>query len=103
MWVDYRGPLSTVYNDGEISAYGWIIEVHSVQPSSTTSYLFHLKLDSSFDIFHFIYHFLIMCEERREFPCFVQSWSEHSWYLLDDGITSQKGIVSFSCEEETEC
>ena len=31
MWVDYRGPLSTVYNDGEISTCGWIIEVHSVQ------------------------------------------------------------------------
>ena len=30
MWVDYRGSLSTVYNDGEISACGWIIEVHSV-------------------------------------------------------------------------
>ena len=25
MWGDYRGPLSTVYSDGEI------IEVHSVQ------------------------------------------------------------------------
>ena len=21
MWVDYRGPLSTVYNDGEISTW----------------------------------------------------------------------------------
>ena len=31
MWVDYRGPLSTVYNDEEISTCGWIIEVHSVQ------------------------------------------------------------------------
>ena len=31
MWVDYRGPLSTVYNDGEISTCGWIMEVHSVQ------------------------------------------------------------------------
>ena len=31
MWVDYRGSLSTVYNDGEISPCGWIIEVHSVQ------------------------------------------------------------------------
>ena len=31
MWVDYRGSLSTVYNDGEISTCGWIIEVHSVQ------------------------------------------------------------------------
>ena len=31
MWVEYRGPLSTVYNDGEISTCGWIIEVHSVQ------------------------------------------------------------------------
>ena len=31
MWVDYRGPLSTVYNDGEISTCGWLIEVHSVQ------------------------------------------------------------------------
>ena len=31
MWVDYRGPLSTVYNDGEISTCGLIIEVDSVQ------------------------------------------------------------------------
>ena len=31
MWVDYRGSLSTVYNDGEISTCGWIIDVHSVQ------------------------------------------------------------------------
>ena len=31
MWVDYGGSLSTVYNDGEISTCGQIIEVHSVQ------------------------------------------------------------------------
>ena len=31
MWVDYRGPLSTVYNDGEISTCGWTMEVHSEQ------------------------------------------------------------------------
>ena len=35
MWVDYRGLLSTVYNDGEISTCGWIIEVHSVQSTMT--------------------------------------------------------------------
>ena len=33
MWVDYRGSLSAVYNDGEISTCGLIIEVHSVQPT----------------------------------------------------------------------
>ena len=31
MRVDYRGSLSTVYNDGGISTCGQIIEVHSVQ------------------------------------------------------------------------
>ena len=31
MWVDYRGPLSTVYNEGETSTCGQTIEVHSVQ------------------------------------------------------------------------
>ena len=31
MWVGYRGPLSTDYNDGEISTCGLIIEVQSVQ------------------------------------------------------------------------
>ena len=31
MLVDYRGSLSTVYNNGEISTCGEIIEVHSVQ------------------------------------------------------------------------
>ena len=30
-YVDYRGSLSTVYNDGEISTCWEIIEVHSVQ------------------------------------------------------------------------
>ena len=30
MWVDYRGSLSTVYNDGVISTCGYIIEVHLV-------------------------------------------------------------------------
>ena len=31
MWTDYRGPLSTVCNEGGISTSGQIIEVHSVQ------------------------------------------------------------------------
>ena len=31
MWVDYRGSLSTVYNDGGISTCGYIMEVYSVQ------------------------------------------------------------------------
>ena len=31
MWGDYRGSLSTVYNDREISTCGEIIGVHSVQ------------------------------------------------------------------------
>ena len=35
MWVDYRGSLSTVYNDGEVSICGWIIEVHSIQSTMT--------------------------------------------------------------------
>ena len=35
MWVDYRDSLSTVYNDGEISTCGEIIEVHSVQSTMT--------------------------------------------------------------------
>ena len=29
MWVDYRGSLSTIYNDGEISIARQIIEVYS--------------------------------------------------------------------------
>ena len=33
MWVDYRGSLSTVYNDGEISTCGQTFEVHLVQIS----------------------------------------------------------------------
>ena len=33
MWVDYGGSLSTVYIDGESSTCGEIIEVHSVQPT----------------------------------------------------------------------
>ena len=31
MWVDYRGPLSTVYNDGEISTCGEILDFASTR------------------------------------------------------------------------
>ena len=31
MWVDFRDSLSTVYNDGEVSTCGWVLEIHSVQ------------------------------------------------------------------------
>ena len=33
MWVDYRGSLIIVYNDGGggVSTCGWIIESHSIQ------------------------------------------------------------------------
>ena len=31
MWVDYRGSSSTVYNDEEITTYGWIVTAHSVR------------------------------------------------------------------------
>ena len=34
MWVDYRGPLSTVYNDGEISTCGEILEAHFISSPS---------------------------------------------------------------------
>ena len=30
MWVDYRGPLSTVYNDGEISTCEQVPRVQSI-------------------------------------------------------------------------
>ena len=38
MWVDYRGSLSTVYNDGEISTCGYIIEVHPIQSTMIVPY-----------------------------------------------------------------
>ena len=31
MRVDYRGSLSTAYNDGEIKTCGWIVRAHSVR------------------------------------------------------------------------
>ena len=38
MWVDYSGPLSTVYNDEKISTCGWIIEVYSVQSTTLVNF-----------------------------------------------------------------
>ena len=51
MWVDYRGSLSTVYNDGEISTCGWITEIHSVQSTVmefSQHLVNHLVEDSTF-------------------------------------------------------
>ena len=36
MWVDYRGSLSTVYNDGEISTCGYIIMCSKHRPLETS-------------------------------------------------------------------
>lgn len=42
-----------------------------------------------------------MSEERREFAGFVQTWTQNSRNLLDQGLGSQEGIVLLSCEEKT--
>ena len=33
MWVDYRGPLGTVYNDREISTCGWTVDSNLYNPT----------------------------------------------------------------------
>ena len=47
MWVDYRGPLGTIYNEGEISVFKETIEAHpqrTTQNSVGDKYSFHMRL-----------------------------------------------------------
>lgn len=64
-------------------------------------YLLHLKFDGRFDLIHLGHQVLIVSEERREFAGFVQTWTQDSRNLLDQGLGSQEGIVLLRCEERT--
>ena len=47
MWIDYRGPLGTIYNEGEISVFKETIEAHpqrTTQNSVGDKYSFHMRL-----------------------------------------------------------
>ena len=50
MWVDYRGSLSTVYKDGEISTCGEIIEVHSVQSTKFVTSVIRPHIETSLSL-----------------------------------------------------
>lgn len=73
-------------------------------PRHTTKamlYLLHLKLDGRFDLIHLGHQVLVVGEQRREFPSFVQARAQDSRNLLDQGLGSQEGIVLLSCKETT--
>lgn len=75
---------------------------HGTTPRYTTKatlYLLHLKLDGRFDLIHLGHQVLVVGEQRREFPGFVQARAQDSRNLFDQGLRSQEGIVLLSCKE----
>lgn len=77
---------------------------HRTTPRYTTKamlYLLHLKLDGRFDLIHLGHQVLVVGEQRREFPGFVQARAQDSRNLFDQGLGSQEGIVLLSCKEST--
>ena len=70
MWVDYRGSLSTVYNDGEISHF---LRVNLVEVQIITLNLMYVFVPTSCDD-HVVWHH-VMIHSHRPVPIPISNGS----------------------------
>lgn len=59
--------------------------------------LLHLELDGGFDFLHLSSHGFTMADHGRELSGLVQTWTEDSGDLLDEGVRSKEGIILLGC------
>ena len=55
--------------------------------------LFHLELDGGLDIIDFTKHIILMGQHGWEFTSLVQTWTQKTWDLFDQGFRSKESIV----------
>ena len=55
--------------------------------------LFHLELDGGLDIIDFTKHIILMGQHGWEFTSLVQTWTQKTWDLFDQGFRSEESIV----------
>ena len=55
--------------------------------------LLHLELDGSLDIIDFTKHIILMGQHGWEFTGLVQTWTQKTWDLFDQGFRSKESIV----------
>ena len=55
--------------------------------------LFHLELDGGLDIIDLTNHIVLMSQHSWEFTSLVQTWTQKTWDLFDQGFRSEESIV----------
>ena len=55
--------------------------------------LLHLELDGGLDIIDFTKHIILMGQHGWEFTGLVQTWTQKTWDLFDQGFRSKESIV----------
>ena len=55
--------------------------------------LLHLELDGGLDIIDFTKHIILMGQHGWEFTSLVQTWTQKTWDLFDQGFRSKESIV----------
>ena len=55
--------------------------------------LFHLELDGGLDIIDLTNHIVLMSQHSWEFTSLVQTWTQKTWDLFDQGFRSKESIV----------
>lgn len=57
-------------------------------------YLLHLELDGGFDLINFLRHGLLVGKKTRELAGLVQTRTQQTWDLFDEGFRCKEGIIS---------
>ena len=55
--------------------------------------LLHLELDGGLDIIDFTKHIILMGQHSWEFTSLVQTWTQKTWDLFDQGFRSEESII----------
>ena len=55
--------------------------------------LLHLELDGGLDIIDLTNHIILMSQHGWEFTSLVQTWTQKTWDLFDQGFRSEESIV----------
>jgi len=65
--------------------------------NTQTQDLLHLELDGRLQVKCLLLQVVAVGDQGGELSCLVQSWTQQSWDLLDQGIGGQEGIIG-SCQ-----
>merc|ERR1712126_321291 len=81
--------------DGQVQVLDKLIfrHVNITNSNIEAKDLFHLELDGGLDIIDFTKHIILMGQHSWEFTSLVQTWTQKTWDLFDQGFRSEESII----------